>query len=342
VKSFLIYISRAYSIPIGRPLQEEIERRGFEVKWFCDEEETKKYFSSKETLLESVDEVLAFKPDVVLVSANTVPDFFPGIKVQVFHGFSVNKRSESRGHFNIRGFFDLYCTFGPSTTLPFQVLQKKYKYFDVVETGWSKVDPLFPLKKKSSADKPVVIISSTFTNRLSLAKDPAVVTEIERLSKIGKWKFIVILHPNMQREIIEIFQAMENNDLTFYDTSDIIPLLKEADVMLSDTTSAITEFILQKKMVVTVNNNKPANYMINIKQASQIEEALSYALENPEEIMKNVEAFVARTHPYDDGRSSQRVIDACLAFLADKKPKRKPLNLIRRYKIRKKLNYFKI
>ena len=348
MKSFLIYISQPYSIPIGRPLQEEIEKRGFEVKWYCDEEETKKHFSSKETLLESVKEVLTFNPDVVLVATNAVPDFFPGIKVQVFHGFSVNKRSESRGHFNIRGFFDLYCTFGPSTTLPFLELQKKYNYFDVVETGWSKVDPLFPLKPKISGKKsviikkPVIIISSTFTTRLSLAKNPDVVNEIERLSKIGKWKFIVILHPNMEREIVEKFQALENNDLIFYDTFDILPLLKEADVMLSDTTSAITEFILQKKPVVTVNNNKPADYMINITQASEMEEALSYALGKPEEIMKNIEAFIAQTHPYSDGRSSQRVIDACLLFLEHRKPKRKPLNLIRRYKIRKKLNYFKI
>ncbi len=312
------------------------------MKWFCDEEKTKKSFTAKETLLVSVNEVLAFNPDVVLVATNAVPDFFPGIKVQVFHGFSVNKRSESRGHFNIRGFFDLYCTFGPSTTLPFLKLQKKYNYFDVLETGWSKVDPLFPLEPKISGEKPVIIISSTFTTRLSLAKNPDVVKEVERLSTIGKWKFIVILHPNMEREIVEKFQAMENNDLTFYDTFDIIPLLKEADVMLSDTTSAITEFILQKKLVVTVNNNKPANYMINITQATEIEEALASALEKPEEIMKNIEAFITQTHPYDDGRSSQRVIDACLAFLEDKKPKRKPLNLMRRYKIRKKLNYFKI
>jgi len=342
MRTFLIYISQPYSIPIGRPLQEEIERRGFEVKWFCDEQKTRTHFTSKETLLENVKEVLAFNPDVVLVATNAVPNFFPGIKVQVFHGFSVNKRNESRGHFNIRGFFDLYCTFGPSTTLPFLELQKKYKHFDVVETGWSKVDPLFPLEVKSSEDKPTIIISSTFTSRLSLAKDPTVVTEIERLSKVGKWKFMVILHPNMEREIVEKFQALENNDLTFYDTFEIIPLLKEADVMLSDTTSAITEFILQKKPVVTVNNNKPANYMINITQASEIEEALNYALEKPDEIMKNIEAFISQTHPYRDGRSSQRVIDACLEFLEHKKPKRKPLNLIRRYKIRKKLNYFKI
>ena len=342
MKSFLIYISHAYSIPIGIPLQEEIEKRGFLVKWFCDEEKTKKHFTSKEKVLESVDEVLAFNPDVVLVAANIVPDFFPGIKVQVFHGFSVGKRSESKGHFNIRGFFDLYCTQGPSTTLPFMELQKKYRYFEVVETGWSKVDPLFPLEKSSSGEKPTIIISSTFTTRLSLAKNSAVVKEIERLSKIGKWRFIVILHPKMEREIVEKFQAMENKDFTFYDTTDIIPLLRQADVMLSDTTSAITEFILQKKPVVTVNNNKPADYMINITQADEIEDALTYALKKPEHIMKSMEAFIAQTHPYYDGRSSKRVIDACLDFLENKKPKRKPLNLIRRYKIRKKLNYFKI
>ena len=38
---FLIYISYSYSIPIGKPLQEEIERRGYEVFWFSEIESTK-------------------------------------------------------------------------------------------------------------------------------------------------------------------------------------------------------------------------------------------------------------------------------------------------------------
>ena len=124
MKRFLIYISQAYGIPIGLPLQEEIEKRGFEVKWFCDEDGTKEKFLDTERLLKSIESVLAYEPDVVLVATNEVPDFFPGLKVQVFHGFSVGKRSEAKGHFNIRGFFDLYCTQGPSTTIPFEELQK--------------------------------------------------------------------------------------------------------------------------------------------------------------------------------------------------------------------------
>ena len=342
MKKFLIYISQPYSIPIGRPLQTEIEKRGLEVKWFCDEENTKAQLSSKEILLDSIEKVLNYQPDVVLVATNVVPDFFSGIKVQIFHGFSVGKRSEAKGHFNIRGLFDLYCTQGQSTTKPFLKLQKKHKHFEVVETGWSKVDPLFPLRKKDSNTKPTVMISSTFTSRLSLAKNEAVVLEIERLSKLEKYNFISVLHPKMEKEIVERFKSFENKYFTFYDTTDLIPLFKQADIMLSDTTSAITEFVLQKKLVVTINNNQPKEYMINISTANEIEKALDLALSCPEKMMKALKEFIAQTHPYYDGKSSERIVDACLSFLEHNKIKRKPLNLIRKYKIRKALKYYKL
>ena len=339
MKRFLLYISQAYSIPICRPLQEEIRRRGYEVKWFCDEDTVKMQLLSDEYLLESVAEVKAYYPDVVLVATNVVPDFFPGIKVQIFHGFSVDKRSEAKGHFNIRGFFDLYCTQGPSTTKPFEILQKKHKYFQVVETGWSKIDPLFPLQTAVHTI-PTVMISSTFTTSLSLAKNKEAVEEIARLSKLGKWRFIAVLHPKMESERVEVFKAMQHEYFTFYDTSDLTPLFKQADMMLSDTTSAITEFALQKKPVVTLNNKQPKPYMINVTKVSDIELAIKRALTKPQEIMQALDTFVAETHPYEDGQSSARVIDACLNFIETQKIQPKPLNLVRRYQIRKKLHYW--
>jgi len=336
---FLIYISQSYSIPIGKPLQKEIESRGYQVKWFCDENKTQKSLDN-EIQLFTVSEVMEYKADVVLVATNVVPDFSPGIKVQIFHGFSVGKRSDSRGHFNIRGFFDLYCTQGPSTTKPFEVLQNKYKYFQVVQTGWSKVDPLFPLEIQENI-KPTIMISSTFTTTLSLAHNKAVIREIERLSILGKWKFIAVLHPKMDKEIVDKFKALQHENFTFYDTTDLIPLFKQADVMLSDTTSAITEFVLQQKPVVTINNKMPLEHMINISNVNEIEEALAYALTRPTKIMHSIETFVNETHPYTDGKSSKRVIDACLDFIKNNSIKRKPLNLVRRYQIRKKLNYMR-
>ena len=135
---FLIYIAESYGIPIGRPLQNEILKRGLEIAWFSEIEETKKQLSNDELILNTIVEVKRYNAKIVLVTTNVVPDFFPGVKVQIFHGFSVSKRSENKGHFRIRGFFDLYCTQGPSTTIPFLKLKQKYKYFDVVETGCLK------------------------------------------------------------------------------------------------------------------------------------------------------------------------------------------------------------
>lgn len=336
---FLIYIAQSYGIPIGIPLALELKRQGFQVAWFSVNEESVKQLTTENTLLRTVKEVKDYNPKVVLVATNEVPYFFPGIKVQIFHGFSVGKRSDKKGHFRIRGFFDLYCTQGPSTTIPFQKLQKKHPYFEVIETGWSKVDPLFPIVKN---EKPTILIASTFTTRLSLAKNESVFNEIKRLSKTGKWNFISILHPKMELEIVTKFKSLENEYFKFYDTTDIIPLFKKASVMFADTTSAITEFILQEKPVVTFNNNQPKNYMINVNNVNEIEKSLTYALTYPKEKLKNIKEFINITHPFKDGLSSKRVIDACLDFLKDKKVKRKPLNLIRKYKIRKELNYFKL
>ncbi|MBL4904779.1 MAG: CDP-glycerol glycerophosphotransferase family protein, partial [Flavobacteriaceae bacterium] len=264
MKRFLIYISHGYSVPIGRPLQQEIEERGFEVKWFSEIESAKPYLSEKETILHTVKAVFDFNPDVVLVATDSVPHFFSGIKVQIFHGFLVNKWSFKKGHFRIRGFFDLYCTQGPSTTNPFIMLKNKHKYFEVVETGWSKVDPLFNNDNDELArinSKPTVLISSTFTTKYSLANIPEVYQEIKRLSLIGKWHFLIILHPKMDPIIVEKFKKLENENLTYFDTTDIIPIFKIADIMFSDTTSAIPEFILQQKPVVTFRNNKPLPHL---------------------------------------------------------------------------------
>ena len=139
---FLIYISYSYAIPIGKPLEDEIKKRGYQVKWFSDHKAAKiKLIDGNFAVLPDIREVLAYKPDIVLTATNDVPDFIKALKVQIFHGFHAEKRKGETGHFRIRGFFDLYCTQGPSTTSEFKLLQKKHKHFEVIETGWPKVDP---------------------------------------------------------------------------------------------------------------------------------------------------------------------------------------------------------
>ncbi|MGL5905888.1 MAG: CDP-glycerol--glycerophosphate glycerophosphotransferase, partial [Shewanella sp.] len=141
-----MYIAQNYSYAILRPLQQVIRDRGDEVCWFLEGKEVDPQFlKADEQRLPTIDAVKAWNPDAVFVPGNVVPNFVPGVKVGVFHGFNAGKinRKGREDHFEIRDCFDLYCTQGPTTTLPFQALAKKIGTFTVAETGWPALDPLF-------------------------------------------------------------------------------------------------------------------------------------------------------------------------------------------------------
>ncbi len=341
---FLIYISHSYAVPIGNPLEKEILKRGYSAVWFSDHEEGKIGLKEKDNYLESIEDVLKFEPQIILSITDNVPDFINALKVQVFHGFNSEKRPEgnSEAHFRMRGLFDLYCTQGPSSTSIFKQLEKKHKTFKIIETGWSKVDPLFPLVSRNTASIPTIMIASTFTERLSLAFNDKVYEEIKRLSEFGVYRFNMVLHPKLPLSIKEKWAELNNDYFTYYDTTDLVPLFKKADIMFSDTTSAIQEFLLQKKPVVTFKHTFEHNYLINIEDVNDIEIALKEGLTYPKELIEHISQFVNQLHPYFDGKSSGRVIDASINYLHEDKSeiKTKPLNLIRKYKIRKQLNYF--
>ncbi len=338
---FLIYISYSYAVPIGLPLEREILKRGYQVKWFSDLEDGKQAIPSSSSKLEDIKDVIAYKPHIVLTATDSVPDFISGLKVQVFHGFPANKR-KGLDQFKIRGFFDLYCTQGASSTKTFTKLSKEYNTFEVIETGWSKMDTLFPLEHKIHLKKPTVLIASTFTKQYSLALKDEVVSEIERLSKIGKWHFMVVLHPKLPETTKKKFKAIQNKNLEYYNTTNLNQLFKKADVLLSDTTSAIIEFLLQEKPVITINNNMPEPCLIDISSENEIEEAINRALSRPKKLIEKIKKFAKFSHTFTDGKSSKRVIDASISQLHKDKShlNHKPLNLIRKYKIRKRLGYF--
>ena len=340
---FLIYISYSYAIPIGKPLEKEILKRDYKVKWFSDLETAKNtLLENKSDVLLNIREVIAYQPDIILAITNDVPDFLQALKVQIFHGFNAEKRKFERDHFRIRGFFDLYCTQGPSTTSVFKEIQKKKPHFEVLETGWSKMDPLFPIEKKKNSDKPTVLIASTFTERLSLAYNQEVFETISRISKTGNFKFLMVLHPKIPKEIVVKWKSLQNDNFTFFDTTDLIPLFKKSDFLFADTTSAIQEFLLQRKPVVTFRHFTKKEYLIQIEEASEIENAFVLALQFPENLQASIEKYVLDLHPYFDGKSSERVIDATINFLHQDKSylKTKPINLVRKFKERKKLHYF--
>lgn len=342
---FLIYISYSYSIPIGQPLEKQIKLKNHKVKWFADRQEGFDKIKNKTNCLHSIEGAVKFKPDIVLVITNEVPSFISGLKVQVFHGFNAQKRPNKKftySHFKVRGHFDLYCTQGPSTTKPFQKLAQKYKFFKIKETGWSKMDPLF----SEEIEKPeanIILITSTFTKSLSLAYDDFFYHKISSLIKKKSFKFIMTTHPKMDRKVIRKWQLLNGSYFQHFDTFDLIPLYKKASLMISDTTSAVQEFLMLKRPIITINNPNDFGYTYNIKTIENLENALKNPSKWYKKIESNLTAEINKIHPYTDGKSSQRVIEASLNLLKSnqKKPK-KPLNLLRNLKMRKDLGYWKV
>ena len=344
-KSYLFYISQNYSYAILRPLQKAIVARGGKVAWFLEGNEVNSdYLLPDENRLMTISAVQTYQPEVVFLPGNFVPRFIPGLKVAVFHGFNSGKKNR-RGfedHFNIRGCFDLYCTQGPNTTQPFQALAQQYQHFVVEQTGWPALDPLFsPLDKQESEIK-TVLMCSTFSRNLTCAPD--LFETVKRLSQTGKWRWLIQFHPKMPSDIVEQYKSIKNEYLTFIETDNVIPILQQADIMLCDTSSVLIMFLMQAKPVVTFKNISPENYMVNIDQPDKLEEAIEYALSYPAELKEKIATFINETHPYIDGKSSERILTACDNLLSGENlpKKRKPLNFLRAFKMRKKLNYWRL
>jgi hypothetical protein len=343
---FLIYISHSYSIPTGLPLEKEIRKRGHEVMWFSDTTEGNRKLQTFENVFTHIKQAIDYQPHIVLVASNTVADFLTGIKVQIFHGFNAQKRpskSTRFSHFKIRGFFDLYCTQGPSTTRYFKQLANKFRHFKVVETGWPKMDSLFTYQEILNKDKrPHILIASTFSKKISLAYNDEIYQEVKHLITTKKYKFSLVLHPKMPEKIINKWKQLCCDDFNYYETTELNPIFVQADRLLADTTSAIQEFILLRKPVIAFCNKNQPNYLINITSSDQLEQALDLDIANLKEMQNHTEQYIQQLHPYNDGKSSKRVIDESIKFLhADKQDlKNKPLNLNRKLKVRKRLKYF--
>jgi CDP-glycerol glycerophosphotransferase (TagB/SpsB family) len=130
--------------------------------------------------------------------------------------------------------------------------------------------------------------------------------------------------------------------LRFADDDNILNLFPQADMMCSDTSSALNEFLLTGKPVVTFKNRRPGPQLIDIDDVAQFEPAIRRSLSRPPELMQAIREYADSIHPSRDGKSSERVLDAIDAFIAAgaRNPRPKPVNAWRKLKIRRKLGYW--
>ncbi|MEG3754181.1 UDP-N-acetylglucosamine 2-epimerase [Psychromonas arctica] len=334
---FLLYVEQNYSFDILRPIQKEALNQGYQVKWLVvGKEASAQYLQDNESLLISIDEAIAYKPDAVFVPGNHVPGFIPGIKVQVFHGLNQSKRGNT---YPERGLFDLYCTEGPQRTGMLKDAIKNKTHCKVVETGWVKLDALFQYQPQSTFSRPQILFSSTFSTSLSCAE--LVYEEIKRLSQDSQWQWLVTLHPKMAKQTVEKYKALQGDNLVFFGNDQVIEALHRADLIICDNSSIFQEFLLLNKPVVTVNNRAPLNCFINITEAAELKGAIQQALSPSNTLKEHIKAYGPAITPYLDGQSSGRILSAVDEMIEGGWQDTKPRNFIQNIKMRKKLKYWK-
>lgn len=345
---YLLFGTERYALPILQPLADALQAAGHGVHaWFAAGARGAALRGPVGTVA-GPHEAVVLRPRAVFSAANWVPAFVPGAKVQLFHGFNVEKRDAARGHFRVRGLFDLYCTQGPATTAPFAALAAREGHFKVVETGWPKLDPLFrgedPLAdawRRDAGGRPVAMFASTFTERLSAA--PHLFDAIAAQVAEGRRFWLLTLHPKCPEALFQRYRSLCGPNAAFVDTVDLVSAQRAADVLVADTTSVVSEFVVQRKPVVTFRNRAPKPHMLDFDDPVRLEDMLARAFDPSPALCAALAAYADDIHPYRDGLSSQRVMAATEALLEGRLGplRRKPWgSLLRRLQIRHELGYW--
>ncbi len=339
---YLFFVTKPYSFSILEPIQEYINNIGGEVCWFVGS--TAQNYPVPGKRLFSSAEVFKFNPDAVIVPGNIVPDFWPGLKVQIFHGLD----DEPRGFYRITGFFDLYCTFGPSTTNRFNYLANKHRHFVVQETGWSKLDNLFTDSNENesikrqlmekfnlSSEKPIILYAPTFPPKYTSAPD--LLSGFAKL-KNAPYQILMKFHTLLDENVLKQYYALDNQNVTIVDDTNILPYLQLADVLITDTSSVAYEYLVLNKPIITYKSIARKDKGINILSKDELHGAIERSLIDPDEFEINRKHYLDEIHPFTDGKSASRVVDAISHILGSgihKTLESKPKNYFRKWQIKK-------
>ena len=335
----LLFCENKYAVDILQPIQTEANKEGNnDVLWYVHQEKIPD-FPLKDSVkwTNSIQESYNFCPEAIYVPGNIVPYYLPGVKIQIFHGYAAEKKD----HWVIRRYFDIYCTQGPYFTSHFKALAKKYGDFSVVETGWTRQDYIFAHRHnfdnertellQEHACERIVVYAPTFSPKLTSI--PFILNDLRKLADTRRVLIIMKLHPLTKTEWVEACRALADSHKNIIMVGEfaLTKYLLMADVVVSDTSSAIYEALLMDKPVITLNAISKDLYWKNITDASQLCDAYDDIFTNKE--IADLRKWVINNYdPYLDGLCAHRMLDAARDFIAHNGvPRQRKLNLWRKY-----------
>ena len=345
----VLFCENKYAIDILYPICLEA-MKGVEnqLLWYVHQQKIPVFPLQEEvTYTNSMQEVYDFSPEVIFVPGNIVPHYLPGVKVQIFHGYAAEKKD----HWVIRRYFDTYFTQGPFFTKKFMELSKKHKDFEVVETGWTKQDWIkahlhtFDEEKekilRQHNKEKIALYAPTFSP--SLTSIPAMKEALTQLVREKNIVLLVKFHPLTKPEWVEEYKQLagKEKDIIWIDDFNVTKYQLMADIMISDTSSTVYEFLLLNRPVITYCTIAKDIYWTNITDLSQLTDAFELALQDEESIRKR-RWVVENYDPYLDGNVCKRMLEAAADYIKrNGVPKQRKLNLWRKYTSIKKFGHIK-
>ena len=337
----ILFCMNPYSFGILEPIMQVLKEKNYEYIWFVRSAILEKFPFQDQRCTSKIEDLVSFNSDAIFVPGNEVPYDIRGVKAQVFHGLA----GEKKGHFRIRNYFDLYLTQGPYFTRWFSKAAVKHKDFSVVETGWPKLDiyakelhkydpDKLSLLKKYSAKK-IILYAPTFSPSLTSA--PYVLSQIEELASEKKYLIAIKFHDLMADDLIDSYKklSMSFENVLFIEERNIIKYLLIADLMISDTSSVVYEFLLLDKPVITFKNNSDAIKWDNLLSFTSLVKRVRENL--LEDLFKEQRLKILKEyHPYTDGNSAKRMVEAVEEYIKKNGvPEKRLISWFRKYKINK-------
>lgn len=335
----LLFCENKYAIDILQPLQREADREGGnDVLWYVHQKKIPQFPLAGEVRYTfSIQEAFDFHPDAVFVPGNIVPYYLSGVKIQVFHGYAAEKKD----HWVIRRYFDTYFTQGPYFTCHFKALAEKYRDFEVLETGWTRQDWVYEHRHDYDAErqalldrygvKQIVLYAPTFSPKLTSL--PYLKEELTKLARRGDTLVIMKFHPLTRQEWKDEYQQLADTEerMLYMGDMSLTKFILMADIMISDTSSAIYEMLLMDKPVVTFRAISKDFYWDNITEPEQLLPALQQALHDTASRERR-RWVVDNYDPHLDGRCAHRMLEGARDYIRRHGvPERRHLNLWRKY-----------
>ncbi|MBO7114900.1 MAG: CDP-glycerol glycerophosphotransferase family protein [Bacteroidaceae bacterium] len=335
-----LFCENRYAIDILQPLYEEaVSQNCHDVLWYIHTPKIKSFkLDDGARWTDSMQELYDFSPEAVFVPGNIVPYYLPGVKIQVFHGYAAEKKD----HWIIRRYFDTYFTQGPYFTSHFEASALKYKDFEVRETGWTKQDWIFRHLHDYDDEKQrlleqygkskVVLYAPTFSPKLTSL--PYLKPALEQLCAQRDILLILKFHPLTAKAWADEYRewASGRNDAIYIEASENVTRYQMmSDVMISDTSSSVYEFLLLDRPVVTFRTIAKDIYWENIDDPDMLVSAYDKATGDPDAAGKR-RWIVENYDPHLDGQCCRRMLEQAQDYIARHGvPSKRRLNLWRKY-----------